>query len=115
LKSSGTIYSEAGSNIESTITSNTGNEIIPETGFTILPNPFADELVIEYTLQEPSNVSFEVYNLLGVKIYEFTTKHSTPGSHRHVISERSLGNAGNLIILQLELGKKVYFRKLLKQ
>ncbi len=114
LKSSGNIYNEAGSNIESTITSNTGNEIIPETSFTILPNPFADELVIEYTLQEPSNVGFEIYSLLGVKVYEFTTKHSTPGPYRHVISEKSLGNTGNMIILRLELGKKVYFRKLLK-
>jgi hypothetical protein len=115
LKSSGNIYSEAGSNIESTVTSNTGNEIIPETGFTILPNPFADELAVEYTLQEPSDVIIEIYSLLGVKVYEFTTKYSTPGSYRHVISEESLHNAGNMLIMRLELDKKVNFRKLLKQ
>jgi hypothetical protein len=115
LKSSGNIYSEAGSNIESTIASNTGNEIIPETGFTILPNPFVDELAVEFTLQEPSHVIIEIYSLLGTKIYEFRTNHILPGTFRHVISEESLHNAGNLLIMRIELDKKVYFRKLLKQ
>jgi hypothetical protein len=115
FKSSGSIYSEAGSNIESTVTSNTGNEIIPETSFTILPNPFADELVIEYALPEPGDVNFELYNLLGIKIYEYKTKHGVSGVYRHVITEESLPNAVNLVIVRLELGKKVYFRKLLKQ
>jgi hypothetical protein len=115
LKSSGNIYSEAGSNIESTVTSNTGNEIIPETSFMILPNPFIDELVIEYTLQEPSDVIIEIYSLLGVKVYEFRTNHILPGTFRHIVSEESLHNAGNLLIMRLELDKKVNFRKLLKQ
>jgi hypothetical protein len=115
LKSSGNIYSEAGSNIESTLTSNTGSEIIPETSFAILPNPFVDEVFIEYTLQEPSDAGFEIYSLLGTKIYEFRKNNSIPGTYRHVISEESLHNAGNLLIMRIELDKKVYFRKLLKQ
>jgi len=115
LKSSGYIYNEAGSNIENTITSYIINDEILETHFELLPNPFDNELVIEYTLGEPSDVSFEIYNLLGMKIYEYKTKHGISGVYRHVIAEESLNNSGNLIIVRLELGGNVYFRKLLKK
>jgi hypothetical protein len=115
LKSSENIYSEAASNIENTITSNIDNNKIQETSFILLPNPFVDELVIEYKLSEPSGVSFEIYNLLGMKVYEFNTEHELSGIYRHVIDKESLRNAGNLIIVRLELGGKVYFRKLLRK
>jgi hypothetical protein len=115
LKSSGSIYNEAASNIENTIPSNIDNNKIHETSFVLLPNPFVDELVIEYRLSEPSDVSFEIYNLLGMKVYEFNTKHGLSGIYRHVIDKESLRNAGNLIIVRLELGGKVYFRKLLRK
>ena len=115
LKSSGDIYSEAASNIENTITSYINDNEILETHFELSPNPFVDELVIEYSLQQPSNVSFEVYNLLGMKIYEFQTQHGLSGIYRHAINEESLRNAGNLIIVRLESAGKVYYKKVLKK
>jgi hypothetical protein len=35
-----------------------------------IPNPFMDNLAIQYTLREPSNVTLRIYNALGALIYE---------------------------------------------
>ncbi len=115
LKSTGELYLEAGSNIVNTISTDINNKENQETSFTVYPNPFIDELDIEYSLSKPSDVNIEIYNLLGTKVHEFHRYHNNSGTFNYIITKELLRNSGKINILKLTLEGKVYYRKIINK
>ena len=60
------------------------------------PNPFNPSTQLEYYLEEGSDVAFEVYNLKGQKLDQFTLRHQDKGFHRYTW-EPQLGSGIYLI------------------
>jgi hypothetical protein len=109
LKSSGDLYHEATSNVVNTVATNYNNNKYQETSFVVYPNPFVNDLVIEYSLSKPSDVNIEIYNLLGMKVHEFHRYHNNSGTFKYIINRELLRNSGNVNILKLKLEGRTYY------
>lgn len=59
------------------------------------PNPFNPTTVIQYQIDEPSNVSLNVYDILGNEIAELFNAYETPGSY--TIKWNSTDKKGNQV------------------
>jgi hypothetical protein len=67
------------------------------------PNPFTNTSIVSVNLTQATNLSLEVFNLTGQKVYEVNNGHSNAGTHNLVINAENLSsgvyfytvNAGN--------------------
>ncbi len=59
------------------------------------PNPFNPTTVIQYQIDEPSNVSLNVYDILGNEVAELFNGYETPGSY--TIKWNSTDKKGNQV------------------
>jgi hypothetical protein len=112
-KASDSQYDETGSNVVNTL----ATEILPienQMPFQVYPNPFNDELIVEMEIANPHRISIEVYNALGVKIYEYKQEVVAAGNFRHIIHERDIPDISEMNILRLEAGDQTYFLKIIK-
>jgi hypothetical protein len=64
----------------------------------IVPNPFAGQTDISYTLAEDSKVSVEIYNLIGAKIATLYEGEVMGGQINKVTYEPS-NSTGNQVLL----------------
>jgi len=46
------------------------------------PNPFKQETIIKFTLDEPMQVTLEIFNIHGQKVTTLVAKHLSAGTHR---------------------------------
>ncbi len=75
----------------------------------IFPNPANTETNIHYYMQEDNNVTLELYNLMGQKVYSQDYGKMASGSTILTADTRDL--AGGLYVVQLRMGEKVYTTK----
>jgi hypothetical protein len=82
---------------------------------TLYPNPFVNDVLIEYTLDAPDNVSAEVYSFNGnaTKIALQPNTLQALGKHKYTL-DGSMLKAG-MYIVRVTVGKKVHSRILIKQ
>lgn len=68
----------------------------------LYPNPFKNELIIEYNLAERSEVSIYIYNLLGQKIFQLQKGNLPAGSYNCTLNNeiQNLKPGGYLILIQ---------------
>jgi hypothetical protein len=67
-------------------------EIGIETGFNVYPNPFTQSTSIEYNLKKSSEVSVEVYNILGNKVSSFAAAElQSSGKHTYEFGNQPSG------------------------
>ena len=67
------------------------------------PNPFTNTSIVSVNLTKAADLSLEVFNLTGQKVYEVSNGHSNAGTHNLVINAENLSsgvyfytvNAGN--------------------
>ena len=57
------------------------------------PNPFNGKTVINYSLTSPDNLSFELYNILGEKIYFKNLGYTQSGSYQFQLDTASLSGS----------------------
>ncbi len=57
----------------------------------VYPNPATDQITVQYVLSESTPLSFEVYNLLGVKVKEVAVETQDPGEQTTAIGLGGLG------------------------
>ncbi|HCS21430.1 MAG TPA: hypothetical protein DIW47_12865 [Bacteroidetes bacterium] len=57
----------------------------------VYPNPATDQITVQYVLSESSPLSFEVYNLLGVRVNEVAVDSQDPGEQSATIDLVGLG------------------------
>ena len=75
------------------------------------PNPFSDEIAIEFVLKNTEEVSLKMYNLQGILI-KTLAEGRLAGVQKFSISGSDIPNAEYTIILTI--GKEKYIRKVLK-
>lgn len=64
-----------------------GVEIPGLQNFSIYPNPFRDNAVIEFDLVEPSSVRLEVFDMMGRSLEVLTSTDLNSGSHKFVLND----------------------------
>ena len=58
----------------------------------IFPNPVSESLSVSYVLTQTSDVSFDVYNMLGAKIKTFSFEKQSAGKHETPLDFDNLSN-----------------------
>lgn len=76
------------------------------------PNPCIDQTTINYTLNNPSNVSLTIYNILGTKIASLAENFNSAGNHQITFKTGFL-NSG-VYICKLKVNRTVQTIKILK-
>jgi len=74
------------------------------------PNPFNNETVITFTLPQESNVTIEVYNLVGQKVGVLTDRHYESG--RHTIEWNAAGLGSGVYFYRMEAGSFVETKRM---
>jgi hypothetical protein len=103
-KAGGGIYSESISNMEDNrlrLVDKVANNNVPSIYFTNYPNPYKGETLITYKLNSTSEVSLEVYDLLGKKVATLVNTTQTVGEHKYKFSAQKLGFSSGLYIAKL--------------
>lgn len=98
--------------------SDTTTQIIPVTtvgvnesvaaslGYSVYPNPVNESTTVSYFLPEKSDVSFELYNAVGQKIYALNKGTQDGGHYEFNLDVKSLNLDNGVYILQLKTGTK---------
>lgn len=86
-------------------------EIQTSESLSVFPNPFSEKINIEFVLNENLPVSFQIFNLLGEKIYEQNSGILPQGIHRTHWNAQNFPQG--IYFLRLKAGKQTFLRKLI--
>jgi len=75
------------------------------------PNPFSGETLIEFSLPESNQVTFQVFDVAG-KVLMQQTQTLNRGTHQFRLSKNDLGAAG-VLHYQVETSKEVATKKMI--
>ncbi|MCP4438972.1 MAG: T9SS type A sorting domain-containing protein [Aureispira sp.] len=79
----------------------------------VYPNPFKEELSIQYTLDEPTNIQLMVSDMVGRKLLAKDMGEVTPGLQRSIVDLSSL--AAGTYVVTLHMDDKMQHRVVVKQ
>ncbi len=86
-------------------------EVGVATAFTVYPNPFSESANIEYNLNKTSNVSVEVYNVVGEKVSSFASEEiQSSGKHTYQFN----GQATGIYFVKLTVDNQTAITKLVR-
>ena len=83
-----------------------------EQGFLVFPNPFTEQLEIEFWLEKPGLISVTVYNIMGQLVAKPAVKQFQPGSNRLQLDGSNL--PPGLYFLRLQADAKSITQKIIK-
>ncbi|MCA1807398.1 MAG: T9SS type A sorting domain-containing protein, partial [Actinobacteria bacterium] len=84
-----------------------GNYMATEAQVSVYPNPFTTQATIEFSLTENSDVTLEIYNLVGERVAViYNGQVNAFESHKHTFNAESLPNG--IYIYRLTAGEKVF-------
>lgn len=96
------------------LTSGIENKMVEKSVFSVFPNP-SSSAFISYELKSVSDVTLEMYDLLGRKIKTLVNERQSKGKYEYGISERDFAaNEGMYFIILTENGK-IHSRKFISQ
>ncbi len=79
----------------------------------VVPNPFADEAKVTFTIPTDGNVSVSLYNTMGIKVASLiSSKFYSAGSHTLSLSGMNL--ASGMYIVRIEAGPYVITREVVR-
>ncbi len=81
----------------------------------VSPNPFKDQISINYTLPKESSVSIELYNVQGSKLATVLPKQLQTGSQSVSYNLGNLTDAKGVYFLTITIDGKAYNEKLIKK
>jgi hypothetical protein len=79
----------------------------------INPNPFVDQAFGIYNLEAETNVSIDVYSMLGQKVANLIEEVRPAGKHVQIIDAAQLGLIKGMYMVRLTVGKNEYSKKLI--
>ncbi|MFN8396037.1 MAG: S8 family peptidase [Bacteroidia bacterium] len=86
-----------------------------ERNFSVRPNPFSQQLTVDYTITKPGPTSIQLYDLQGKVVKRLNLNDGqTAGMHREVIDLDTALPAG-VYFLRMELNGDSHIQKLVKQ
>lgn len=83
-----------------------------KTGLNVYPNPSKGNAVIEYVLDDESQISLGIYNVLGVKIAEFLNTKQFAGTYKFNISDKEYDLHSGVYFVTMILDGKTYIHRL---
>ena len=81
--------------------------------FTVYPSPASDYMKVSFNMKESGNVKLNVYNSIGERVYQTNSNFSVAGTQ--VISVDIKNLISGIYFVNLDLGGKIYSRKILVQ
>jgi hypothetical protein len=79
----------------------------------IYPNPFRSQTRITYTLDKPSDVKIEVYNLLGARTADIVNMKQDPGEFTYDINAEDIGVTEGVFYLRFTVNGNTTVKKLI--
>lgn len=113
LKASGDIYSQSMSNMEDNRLRTTGiNTLANDIQLNIFPNPFTSKTSISFELRSVSDVSVEIFDVLGRKVSTIANETQLAGKYKYDFV--SPANSTTLYYLRLTIGNNVITKRLMQ-
>ncbi|MBI5219168.1 MAG: T9SS type A sorting domain-containing protein [Bacteroidia bacterium] len=81
---------------------------------TLYPNPYTENLNIEYTLNKGSRVSLEVYDIHGKVVAALVNDEQAEGGHKYTFSAAKLGFAEGAYFVKLQVNNNVFLKKVVE-
>ena len=88
------------------------NAFIEQYDLAVFPNPFTNQLTIEFDLEESENVSIELFDVIGRSLHEENLGKLSSGQNKQLISTDNLPKG--TYILKLQIGEQVINQKVVK-
>lgn len=85
-------------------------EIIQESSLNVYPNPARNIVNVNYTMDAEEAVSFEIYNMVGNKVYEISNGYQTAGSYAQQLNISGLSNG--MYFLRITAGDNQVIKKI---
>ncbi len=80
--------------------------------FNIQPNPVRDNVMISYTLVNPTNVSLEVFDAIGNRVKNMVNCKQHPGKYQVFFDTKADHLSQGIYIVQLASGNKIFNKRL---
>jgi len=91
---------------------NTSNEMME--GFKVFPNPFSDEIIMEYVLKKKANVSIAIFDMTGKMAYSFSHGIKEPGSHSFRLDAKASGLSTGAYIIKVNNDDQIIGERVIK-
>ncbi|MFI5151231.1 MAG: SdrD B-like domain-containing protein, partial [Bacteroidia bacterium] len=92
------------------VTVPSGNPLL--NSLSVSPNPCKDQLNIQYSLEAPGDVVFEIYSIIGEKVAAFNRPVSSGGSYSCQISASDFGFKEGVYTLRMTTAGIVYINRI---
>jgi photosystem II stability/assembly factor-like uncharacterized protein len=79
----------------------------------IYPNPFRNQTRITYTLDKPSDIKIEIYNLLGARTADIVNMKQDPGEFTYDINAEDIGVTEGVFYLRFTVNGNTTVKKLI--
>lgn len=80
----------------------------------VFPNPFTDNLEVDYFLPGETRVTLSFYDPEGKLAAVFYDHYREAGKHRHTLSTKPLALANGIYFIRFSAGENIFYRKALK-
>ncbi|MDP1747286.1 MAG: T9SS type A sorting domain-containing protein, partial [Bacteroidota bacterium] len=75
-------------------------------GYSIYPNPITESTMVSYFIPEKSDVNFELYNMVGEKIYSLAKGAQDVGHYEFNLNLKDIGLQSGVYTMQLKTKNK---------
>ena len=89
------------------------DDIAFEGNFNIYPSPFKDQTTIYYSLNSPTHLKIEVYNVVGEKISVLLNENQTPGIHQLEMTNSDVNYTSGIYFIRIVADKKVLVKRVI--
>jgi hypothetical protein len=78
------------------------------------PNPFSDNININYILNKSGKVNLEIYDVLGKVVATLVNEKQTEGSYKYIFTASDANLAEGSYIVKLQVDNMVYIKKIIQ-
>jgi hypothetical protein len=86
----------------------------PGNSFSVYPNPFVQNSNITYTISKQSNVTLEVYDMLGQKVETVCNGLQAAGKYIYTFDGRKQAIPSDIYFVKLRVDENVYIQRLVR-
>ncbi len=91
------------SRIDNDISTGIAEEPVKALDLSVFPNPFRDQLQVEYTLDRPAHVRVTIINAMGATVSEMVNTGQSAGNHSHVYHPQTANYRPGVYFLRIEI------------
>lgn len=92
----------------------TGVEETATGNFTVMPNPFTNEAMLKFYLAKGANVSYEVYDNVGRKVYSQSVGYKPQGINNISLDANAANMSKGVYFIRLQAGTNVISKQVMR-